>query len=61
MEEEMINAQGGSCGRLQGGFQRVIYILHFMRFVTMVITMRDSFVTTFEVEVVEPNLEYERR
>jgi hypothetical protein len=61
MEEEMINSQGGSCGGLQDGFQRVACNLHFMRFVTMVTTMGVPSIAAFEVEVVEPNLEYERR
>jgi hypothetical protein len=55
MEEEMMNAQGGSCGRLQGGFQKVACNLHFMRFVTMVTTMGVPFIVAFEVEAVEPN------
>jgi hypothetical protein len=50
--EEMIIAQGGRCGGLQGGFQRVAHNLHFAISTTMVTTMGVLSIVAFEVEVV---------
>lgn len=55
MEGETIYALGGSCGGLQGGFQRVAHNLHFMRPHTTMTTMGIPFIVAFEVEVVESN------
>jgi hypothetical protein len=52
MEKETINAQGGRCGGLQGGFQRVAHNLHFAISTIMVTTMGVPSIATFEVEVV---------
>jgi hypothetical protein len=55
VEEEKVYAPRGSHGGVQEGYQRVARNLHFTRPHTIMTTMGISFVTTFEVEVVEPN------
>ncbi len=61
MEEETIYAPKDSCGRLQEGYQKLAQNLHFMKpHITMTIMGIPSIIV-FEVEVVEPILEYERR
>jgi hypothetical protein len=60
-KENTIHAQGGSCGGLQGEFQRSIHNLHFTRSPTMVITMGVTSMATFEMEVIELDFKYERR
>ncbi len=61
MGKETIHAQGSSYGRLQGEFQKVAHNLHFMKSPITMTTMGVTFVDTFEVEVVELDLKYEKK
>jgi hypothetical protein len=61
MKEETIYTPRGSRGGLQERYQRATQNLHFMGPHIIVITMGVPFVIAFEVEVVEPYSEYEKK
>jgi hypothetical protein len=61
IEEDKVYAPRNSYGGVQEGYQRVARNLDFTRPHTTMTTMGIPFVAAFEVEVVEPNLEYKRR
>lgn len=57
----MAHAQVGSCGGLQGEFQRSSHNLHFTRSPTTVTTMGIPSIATFKVEAIELDSKYEKR